>query len=295
MAVRVYKKLSIEDFGSHLLDSNDLDPIYVALVGCELPTEQMHRWLLAYWCFYHAGVASYLSERTGDDFFSAMEVAARNEEPAPTGDRWPRAKERRHFRGGQAIKAVRSLQAQYGSSPEDMVTHCIGPEDARLCKDVIRRSKEHYLFGDWIAFKVADMIDRCLRVEIGFDQAAAFMFRDPTESALMFWRKQKKMPPETMPRDTQAVITEVVEYLTQYFKTSMAPPFMDRPIGLQEVETILCKWKSHLHGHYPLFNDQEEILQGLSSWTAHSETAERFALAMPRKAFSSAAPPRRVT
>jgi len=281
MASRDYPKLSIEEFGTHLLDSNDLDPIYVALVESGMGVPQMGRWLLAYWCFYHAGVASFMSEREGGDFFSAMEIAARNEEPSPTGDRWPRAKERRHFRGAAAIKAVHSLRRRYEDEPEGMALYCLGKEGERTCLEVIKRTKEHHLFGDWIAFKVADMIDRCLGVPISFDQATAFMFRDPRESALMYWRQQTKMPPEALPRDPEAVITQVVDYLIDYFGETLAPPYMDRPVGLQEVETILCKWKSHLHGHYPLFNDQKEILEGLKPWVEHSTTAQSFVEAMP--------------
>ena len=45
--------------------------------------------------------------------------------------------------------------------------------------------------------------------------------------------------------------------------TYQAPPQMDRPINIQEVETILCKWKSHLNGHYPTGNDIAEVRHGL--------------------------------
>ena len=41
-----YDKLTIEEFGRHLLSSLDLDPIYVALVRMELTPEELGRWLL---------------------------------------------------------------------------------------------------------------------------------------------------------------------------------------------------------------------------------------------------------
>ena len=118
---RSYEKLSIGDFGTHLLESNDLDPIYVALVGAKLGPGQLRRWLLAYWCFYHAGVACYMSELEAGDFWVEMLKAARNTEKSPAGGRWPRAKERRHFRGEASVRSVEMLMSRYGQKPENMV------------------------------------------------------------------------------------------------------------------------------------------------------------------------------
>ena len=55
----------------------------------------------------------------------------------------------------------------------------------------------------------------------------------------------------------------------------------ERPVGLQEVETILCKWKSHMNGHYPLNNDIMEIRHGLKDWLPVSALARAFYDAMP--------------
>src|SRR3546814_4979767 len=70
----IYERLSIEAFGSHLLRSGDLDPIYIALVQARrsgaFSEAQLLLWLLAYVCFYHAGVASWMSEHEGAAFRS---------------------------------------------------------------------------------------------------------------------------------------------------------------------------------------------------------------------------------
>jgi hypothetical protein len=42
-----------------------------------------------------------------------------------------------------------------------------------------------------------------------------------------------------------------------------APPRYERGLDVQEYETILCKWSSHMKGHYPLGNDIHEIKKGL--------------------------------
>lgn len=292
---RNYPRLSIEEFGAHLLTSGDLDPIYIALVRANFEQPYLYRWLIAYWCFYHAGAASWLAGFSGETFWAAMMTAAKNETATPFGERWPRGHERRHFRAAIATSAVSSLQERYGDSPEDMVDFILGtrsmmephrhgrtPEQSRPFVDVSKRTQAHRGFGPWIGFKVADMVDRVLRVPVTFDNAAVFMFDDPTEAALKLWRLKARLPDFAKPKEKASVINGVVAYLIEHFREFRAPPFADRPVNLQEVETILCKWKSHMNGHYPLNNDIDEIRAGVLPWTKVSEGAIRFLEAMPQ-------------
>lgn len=280
-----YERLAIEYFGTQLLESGDLDPVYIALDGAALPPDQLKRWLLAYWCLYSVGEASWLSEREGSEFWASLQTAARNEAAAPPGGRWARGKERRHFRGKAALRAVELLQMQYGGRPEGMVEYCSqwSPDDSPItCKKIMGRVKDHHLFGDWIAFKVADMVERVLHVPVDFNESEVFMFDTPREAALMLFAAASKLPSGAKIRDEKAAITKVVEYLTRHFDHRKAPPAMDRPIGLQEVETILCKWKSHLNGHYPLNNDIHEVRHALERYVEHSATARRLLDSAPR-------------
>lgn len=292
MSKRNYERMSIEDFGAHLLVTGDLDPIYLALrkAFCHPakgnPTA-LARWLVAYWCFYHAGVASYLSQLEGKEFWDEMGKAAANDSPAPTGDRWPRGSERRHFRGQAAIGAVQKLRSDF-KKPEHVVSVLIGGENEQTFSGITTRAKMLPLFGPWISFKIADMIDRVLALPVtGFDQAAIFMFKDPTVAALRLWALKAGLPESAKPKDEAKAIQQVVDYLIDCFKDSLAPPLKDRPVGLQEVETILCKWKSHMNGHYPLFNDIDDINEGVEPWIKVSTTAELFAKSMPRLGHST--------
>ncbi len=288
---RDYERLSIIDFGRHLLDSEDLDPVYCALphtLGGEDNQDipQLHRWLIAYWCFYHCGVASWLSEHKGLHFWKWMRVAAENMEPAPTGitTRWPRGSERRHFRGEAAVNAIRHLHDRYGNRPQNMVTYIHNvPGDRVPYKAIADRASDHPLFGPWISFKIADMCERVLGIPVDFNQAEVFMFKDPVKSALMLWRQHEGLPETAEPKDKWEVIREVVAYVGEAMMARKAPPGYDRLIGLQEIETILCKWKSHMNGHYPLYNDIDEINEGLEPWSKISETALRFMECMPRR------------
>jgi amino acid-DNA transferase-like protein len=275
---RSYERLEVEPFGRFLLQSNDLDPVYVALAGAELGGPTLRRWLLAYWCYYHAGAASWMSEREGSDFWDAMLAAARNQEPAPVGGRWPRGHDRRHFRGAKAVEAVERLRARYGPRPEDMAEYCASGGPA-TCAAVMKRVKEHFLFGPWVGFKIADMCERVLRAPISFEHAEVFMFDSPAKAARILWDERVGAAEP----DHNAVNAWAVDYLAKVFADQKAPPWYDRPVGLQEIETILCCWKSHRSGHYPLWNDIDEINDGLRAWVPHSAAARGVAEAMPKR------------
>lgn len=270
--------LTIEEFGKHLLLTGDLDPIYIVLWNMNLSTPELARWLLAYWCFYHAGVACYMAEQEGTKFWEKMSLAAVNVQ-SPMGDilRWPRGKERRHFRGKTSLRGVEGLAVRF-PLPEDMLLffHHLSNFNPMKYLDVRKAVKEWYGFGDWISFKVADMLERVVGYKIDFQHSEVFMFDDPYKAALMQWKLKHNAPPESTIDNEPAAIKEVVDDLTQHFAGYLAPPRLDRPVGLQEVETILCKYKSHLHGHYPLMNDIHEITVGLTHWRAHSKLAEEF-------------------
>lgn len=281
---RDYPRLDIVPFGEQLLISGDLDPVYIALHKMELPEDQLHRWLIAYWCLYHCGAACYLSEATGQAFWMRLFDAARNETPAPTGGRWPRGHERRHFRGEQGKEAVRQLNDRYPLKPQQMVHYVAGFHEERTVQRyeaVAGRAQEHRGFGPWMAFKIADMVDRVLGVPVDFTEGAVFMFKDPAKAAEMVWERYVG-PVERSKMDLLERRHRVVTMLTERLSTHTAPPLHDRRVNIQEVETVLCKWKSHVRGHYPLFNDIDEIRAGLAQWLPTCATAAAMLHHMPK-------------
>jgi hypothetical protein len=277
MSSQSYERLPIEEFGRRLITTGDLDPVYIMLSKMDwLDEGQLRRWLLAYWLCYHCGAASYLSELEGHKFWSELKVAAENVDPSPIGGRWPRASERRYWRGEAALKSVAHLTGLY-EKPEDFVGSIQVQADMatggmpyeRLAELV----KKHHLFGDWITFKIADMMERVVGMPVDFNQALVFMFKDPRQAALKLFREKQQLPDSAKIKDEEWAIGLVVDHLTQEFSDLKAPPNEDRPIGLQEVETVLCKWKSHMNGHYRPGKDTHEIGLGLEEWSEVSHTA----------------------
>lgn len=261
--------MNIYEFGERLIETRDLDPVYVGLHGAALPRDQLYRWLTAYWMFYHVGVASWLSEKEGDEYWKMLENAAVNwpdcEYPAPTKDgRWPRAAERRHFRGAVCMEAVRWFAR---NPPEHYVGLLL---DARDQRTVMNRVQFWPLHGPWISFKAADMLERVVGVPLTFEEDIGLVYKEP--------RAALDILAETNGTDAGYEWRRAREYFFRF----NAPPGGDppRPCGVQEVETVLCKWKSHQKSHYPVGKDIREVRHALVGW---GTTAEKILEHMPKE------------
>ncbi len=261
-----YEVLPIESFGAALLQEGDLDPVYNAVHRARMPPEQLYRWLLSYWCCYHAGLSSYISESEGVHYWYLMNLMASNEVKSPVGGRWPRGRERRHFRGQRCVDAVSYLTRAF-PHPEDAV-RWLGGGPYRYVRG---RVTTWPLFGPWIAFKVGDMLERCVGVPVQFSDAEVFLFDSPRDAAAL-WATETGLP-----REENSVLA-ACRYLQRTLGHLPAPPNGDRRLNLQEWETILCKWGSHVKGHYPVGIDTRELNEALEVWAKVSPTAERMLL-----------------
>jgi hypothetical protein len=269
-----YSLQEVIRFGADLVHTEDLDPVYVALVKAKLPKGQLYRLLLAYFCFYHLGVSAFLSEQEGDTFWNIMEIAARNRLCDPNDinfdlpeGKWPRGVERRHFRGDKCVKAMQQLRAfctPEKGGPEHFVGLLFEISQMVTFEGFLNSVQVFPLFGPWIAFKVADMLERIIGAPIVFPDNLALIYKEP-RAALDFL----DIPPE-----------QALCFLLDHFGKNSAPPRYDRKCNIQEVETILCKWKSSKGGHYYVGKDIHEIRTGLKGW---GKTADKLLAVMPKE------------
>jgi hypothetical protein len=275
-------QLSIVEFGGALLRTRDLDPVYVAIAASKLDYHVTARLCLAYWCFYHLGVAARLAEiKQSKKFWETMYLAALNEgDPKP----WPRGAERRHFRGKQAERAMEELIMMYGK--HDPVKAVDGLLGAAPCdwtptfQSISTAVQAHRGFGDWIAFKIADMAERVLGYPVDFDDCHLGIYKDPRQGAAVAYQETHHGQLSPVPWEypiTDEQLKWTVEYYIKLFrkKRAYAPPHYDRYVNVQEIETIFCKYKSHLKGHYPVGKDTAEIRHGLTGWGDLAETLQR--------------------
>lgn len=325
-------KMNVFDFGRGLLRTLDLDPTYVLLWEAGLRPPEMRRWLMAYFCFYHVGTASWA---TGDEdaeqpreglYWDRMEQAAGSKD-------WPRCHERRHFRGQKAVDAVRWLRAR---GLGRLFAPLLLPRQYTL-REVTDYVSTWEQFGSWVAFKVADMLERLSLARVAFDDGAMFLFKSPRQGAQLMWEHNYMgsegpgrgvepaepvgginrwavdtllahlRPSETLVRDGRQAVPHrtgpptprvtldpptaklgpedklQLEIARKTFRAyrGYAPPRYERPVNAQEAETILCKWKSHMGGHYRLGEDVVACRQGLL-WAAKCPLAQRLLAAGKR-------------
>jgi len=265
--------LGVEAFGRRLIETRDLDPAYVGLVGAKLPRAQLARWLLSYWCFYDVGAASWMAEQKDVHFWTCMAKAAANlPERSPRllglpADRWPRGGERRHFRGAKSVAAVEWLSKKY-PRPQDAVERLA---TAKTAEQVMAIVQGWPMMGKWAAFKAADMVERVLGAPIRFPEDVCLLYDEPLAGLKMAARR--------------AGIESLQSYhdrLLDYFQRFPAPPTGDRPCGPPELETVCCKTKSYWGGHYNLGRDIREQRAALVGW---GDTAQRILGAYPPVCF----------
>lgn len=268
MGVQDYPRMSITDFGDALLERGDLDPVYNALQGGGVRDNHLARWLLAYWCCYNAGLSSWLSDQEGPGaFWAGMEEFAWNNSESPIGGRWPRGRERRHFRGDKCVQAVRQLRMWF-PFPELAV---VGLSTCSRFQDLRTSVMRWPLFGPWIAFKVGDMMERVMGCPVSFEEADVFMFDSPRKAAVLWAGGAAEA----------VAIPSALDHLRSYFGDRPAPPRADRKMNIQEFETILCKWGSHMTGHYPVGIDTRELREALHHWSPYSITAKAMLASIP--------------
>lgn len=256
---RNYKKLGILKFGKLLLNTGDLDPVYIMLWKAKLTPKRLKRWIMAYSMFYHAGVASLLSNYRGKEFWRKAAKLALPESKTPRGS------ERRHFRGKAAQKSIAYFAKQYPKGPEQAIGYLVGHSKGTVDGVVSLVRKRWPVYGSWVGFKLADLLERLQIAPIRFPIKTLTMYKEPEAGASLaagrfpkLWSENQDDPPPNT--------EEVVEHLIKLFKKYKAPPRYERPVNAQEIETILCKWKSHMNGHYPVGKDTIEIREALKGW-----------------------------
>lgn len=253
------------NFGRELILTEDLDPVYVALHRAKLPERMLHRVLVGYWCLYHLGAAALLAERQTTDkgFWLILHQAAENAQRT-----WPRGAERRHWRGQQAIASAQNLAMRW-RSPSDWIERL---SKLHTFSGVSAAVQINRGFGPWISFKIADMMERVVGSSVDFTDCALGFYAEPAKGALLL--REGEVPLQKPPRQVIArAVEEATTALLRELQQFRAPPRRDRSINVQEVETILCKFKSQCGGHYHVGKDSAELREGLFKFAKTSDLA----------------------
>jgi hypothetical protein len=246
------------EFGESLLTTGDLDPIYIMLQrGIDnnlLNRGSLCRWLWVYWLFYHAGVASYATDH--DDWQNWLQETLRT---------LPRGMERRHFRGKQAQRTLIYFPCE----------EAIEAFFEKLCRCVTFNQVQDAcapvpMFGPWITWKLADMLERLGLAKIEFPGSSLCIYAEVRKGAAVILKGDLKAPLNDQELDY------VVSALKEQFSDWVAPPRSERPINVQEIETILCKYKATQTGHYYVGKDCRDIKEALIGWGSLANTLAEY-------------------
>jgi len=264
---------AFRQFGRDMIVTQDLDPLYVGVYGAKLERPQLAAFLMTYWMFYNAGFSAMSADAYanagGTGYWSMIKHGV-------IGTNARRGAERRHFRGEVAHRAVDSLADWYPDPVEaveyltERVQHGATSSPARF-RDVMARAQKWPLFGPWIGFKVADMLDRCGYCAVDEEGCDLAMYSTPVKGAQMY---------AELAGHPGADIQYAISELNSAYVGLTAPPAHDRPIGIYEIETVLCKTKSAANGYYHIGKDTVEIRHMLAQYP-ESATAARILNAMP--------------
>ena len=119
-------------------------------------------------------------------------------------------------------------------------------------------------FGPWIGFKIADMLEALDVAPIAFSAEDVYLFDSPRKGAERLRESLRSGYRGVDILDAHLnswAVGTILEKLSGKFP--LAPPRYERPLGPQEAETILCKWKSYLGGHYKPGDDTKHCKEAL--------------------------------
>lgn len=257
-------KLGCVLYGEQLIKTQDLDPVYVILNDCPIFKDKntLRHWLLAYWAFYHMGTASWITDGVGrwpnlttDEYWNRFMEAASSKSHL-------RCPERRHFRGKNAISSTKYLRERGIDSLFNDI------EIDGSCSDVMKQTQKWKGFGPWIGFKIADMLERLQLASISFSVKDVYLFDSPLEGA-----KRLRESVSATVNDSE-VGAWAVDYLIQQLGHLKAPPLFERNVSVQEVETVLCKWKSYTNNKYHIGEDIISCRKSLKLYQNRSPLAQ---------------------
>lgn len=240
-------------FAKMLFQLEDADPGYMMLARVDWSVPQKQRFMAGWCAFYNPGIAAKASMYRGHEFWEYL----RTQYPIAK-----RASERRHFRGAAGLRAINSWEQKF-VNPERMVLHMQG--DTYF--DVKNAAKTVVQIGEYFVWKFADVQERVFRIPCHFaPEAAKYSPKVPQQGAKLI--------------DFKKTVGETYDMISDYLNAARmkAPPWYDRPMNMQEAETVACVYKQYRHGKWCPFSRTAKATRSLLA--TPSEAGEQILLAL---------------
>jgi hypothetical protein len=240
--------MKILTFARMLSVKKDIDPVYeIPFLDAFRGNFDKIRFVYAYLLFYDVGVALALSRL--DTEWGTLEFVQQVSLFALT-KRSRRGVERRHFRAKHAEWTATAGRSVYSEFYDCTVSH-------HSWKNSISALKKLPSFGDWLAFKATDMLERTNLVHAyknSDDECLATWYGVPEEG----WSIIK----------VQENYNNKREFLSDILQLKLRLPGggFRQIFNMQEIETLCCKYKSHTNGRYEPGNDVKHVMNQMCAF-----------------------------
>lgn len=232
--------MSFKDFSAALITTGDLDPDYLVLkehaADTNMTSEDLFRWIILKVFVYDT--ASEMSIMYFNKDFDEVVYGAE------------RRKNKRN-----TVKQMNDVINKFDASI--------------LAGGIHYRDFKKYVtqfpgIGPWAAWKMADLLERVMEININF----TVDFREAYEFPLKGLLRVNGYTDDDMPmlKEGQAyarMMDAAIKSLGPVW--SYEAPCGRRTLNLQELETCLCKYHSHLGGHYNVGQDTRHLMHRMKA------------------------------
>jgi hypothetical protein len=254
-------------FTNRIYKDWDADPGYYAIQHTALPSSQRLRMAVAWCAYYNLGIAADASEKQGKRFWQYLV------------DIYPTAKrstERRHFRGGQGMRALEQWRTNW-PRPEALADFMC---DGTSYFDVRKAGKQVMQYGDYFFWKWSDLHEVLGYGPVDMTGSEKHSPLLPKKGAGLIYELAGSGLFEDKKRSTDAIVEEVYAEIVHYGRRHAIPPrtTKGRPFGIQEAETVCCVYKQMHSGSYTYGTRTAKAVRRLRA--ASSATARNMAEAL---------------
>lgn len=269
-------------FTKRMFTEWDSDPGYAVIQHSGIPKDQQMRFAIAWASYYNLGIAARASELKGAKFWAYLHGIYTTAQ---------RGSERRHFRGAAGLRALKEWSDRWPKPETMMVFMCGGYGGAGSYFDIRKRTKEVYLYGDYLTWKVTD-----LHEVLGFGpldmtgsekyspktpQQGAHLIHDMDSADLRAWKyaDDSVLTGKGYPDD---VVPLTYSEIAGWGRAHKVPPRTTdkRPFGIQEAETVCCVYQTMSNGSYTYGTRTAKAIRRLRS--VESDTADTMAATLLR-------------
>lgn len=258
-------------FTKRMFTEWDSDPGYAVIQHSGIPRDQQMRFAIAWASYYNLGIAARASELKGAKFWAYLHVIYTTAQ---------RGSERRHFRGAAGLRALKEWSDRWPKPETMMVFMCGGYGGAGSYFDIRKRTKEVYLYGDYLTWKVTDLHEVLGFGPLDMTGSEKYSPKTPQQGAHLIHNMDeadmRNWSIATIPSDYPAdVVSITYAEIARYGRIWKIPPRTTnrRPFGIQEAETVCCVYKQMSNGSYTYGTRTAKAVRRLRSVKSDSADA----------------------